>query len=84
MTPSADELPARTSAIVRLSQNGIVVLALFYALVLGTALPLGTLARTTIDRIERLDLRFDRLIPADAALEIRRACVDERAETIQQ
>jgi hypothetical protein len=59
VTPGADELPARTSAIVRLSQNGIVALALLYVLVLGAALPLGTLARATIDRIERLDLRFD-------------------------
>lgn len=83
MTPSADELPAPTSIIVRLSQNGLVGLALFYALVLGTALPLGTLARAAIDRVERLDLHFDRLIPSAAAFEIRRARVDERAETIQ-
>ena len=82
MTPSADELPARTSAIARLSQNGIVALALLYALVLGTALPLGPLARPAIDRIVRLDLRFDRFIPA-AALEIGRERMDERAEPIQ-
>jgi hypothetical protein len=56
VTPSADELPAPTSIIVRLSQNGLVALALFYALVLGTALPLGALARAAIDRFERLDL----------------------------
>ena len=56
MTPSADELPAPTSIIVRLSQNGLVALVLLYALVLGTALPLGTLAHATIDRFERLDL----------------------------
>jgi hypothetical protein len=83
VTPSADESPARTSILVRLSQSGLVGLALFYALVLGTTLPIGTLASTTIDRIQRLDLRFDRLIAAAAALEIRQARVDERAEAIQ-
>ena len=57
-TPSADELPARTSAIVRFSQNGIVALALFYALVLGAALPLGTLARPAIDRAEARSTRL--------------------------
>jgi len=59
------------SAIVRLSQNGIVALALFSALVLGaTALPPGIPEHATIDRIERLDPRFDRLIPPGAVLEV--------------
>jgi hypothetical protein len=59
VTPGAVESPARTSILVRLSQNGLVGLALFYALVLGTTLPLGTLARAAIDRIERFDLHFE-------------------------
>ncbi len=70
MTPSADELPARKSIIVRLSQNGLVCLAMFYALVLGTTLPLGTLARATIDRMTSIP-RPASLIPSRSLEQIR-------------
>ena len=53
-----------------LSQNGLVALVLFAALVAGaTALPAGTPEHPSIGRIERLDPRLDRLIPPGAALE---------------
>jgi hypothetical protein len=54
VTPSADELPGGTNIIVRLSHNGLVCLALFYALVVGTVLPFDALARTTIDRLTNI------------------------------
>ena len=53
----------------RLSQNGLFVLLVFSALVLGvTQIPAGP-DYPTIGRVERLDPRLDRLLPPNAVLE---------------